>query len=67
MAPKFMIVYPANLLNIEHNGQTDAKKAEVFFKQRDCAILIDLEKKEITMQKGDTSKLEAHARTKGWL
>ena len=63
-----MIVYQAGLLNIEHNGQTDAKKAEVFFKQRDNAILIDLESKSVTMSKGsNTDKLEAHAKTKGWL
>ena len=62
-----MNVYRANLLNIEHSGETDKKKAEIFFKQRDNAILIDLETQEILLKKGDTAAIEAHAKAKQWL
>ena len=62
-----MIVYRANLLNVEFSGENDAKKAEVFFKLRDNAILIDMDNKQILQKKGDTEKVEAHAKTKGWL
>ena len=65
--PKFMIVYRAGFLNIEHSGESDAKKAEVFFKLRDNAILIDLDNKSVINSKGDSAALEAHAKTKGWL